>query len=306
MPTAKTPRKRKTSHYRSFRVSKRIKPPVQKKIPAVSRVMVDTIKHMMRNWKPFLGLILVYVILNLIFVKGFASTLDIPSIREELISSGTTGASTNTALLGVLFTSGNTASTDVGTLYQSAILLIVGLATIWLFRFSSSDKPEKIAVKQPFYEGMGPLIPFLLVLCVIGLQLLPMLAGLGIFSSVMSNGLAVTLLEQLLWALLALSLSLLSFYLVSSSMFALIIVTLPDTAPLSALRSARKVVEFRRLTMMRKLFMLTIISMLGFGLLMLVCIALVPVIAEWVFLILGGVLLPIVIGTIYKLYRALL
>lgn len=303
----KKARKRKNSSYRSFRMSKRIKPPVQKSLPTIPVLLRQTVRHIWQNKRVFLGVIAIYILLNLIFVKGFASTVDLGGIRSDLIESGTAaGTEVNVALLGVLFGSGNTATTDVGTLYQSIILVLTSLGFIWLFRQTSTDNKNAVKIKQPFYEGMAPLVPFLLVLCVIGLQLLPMLAGVGILSTVLSNGLAVTFVEQFVWALLTLSLTLLSFYMISSSMFALIIVTLPGTQPLGALRSARKVVQYRRAQLMRKLLLLTILLSFIFGLLVFLCIVVAPVLAEWFFFALGAFFLPLTIGLVYKIYRALL
>ncbi len=299
-------RVRKTPAYRSFKMTKRIKPPIQKKIPSVPAILRQTISHIWRNKKTFFGILLIYLVLNLIFVKGFASTVDISGLKQELALTANSGVNINLALVSTLFGSGNSAATEVGSLYQTVILILASLAFVWLFRHTNDDSDKKLTVRQPFYEGMAPLVPFLLVLCVVGLQLIPMVAGLGLLSTVLSNGLAVTLLEQVLWSLLALSLTLLTFYMISSSLFALIIVTLPDTTPMAALRSARKVVVFRRWTLMRKIFLMTILVTASFALIVFLSIIAVPFMAEWIFFIVSSVLVPIIIGFVYKMYRALL
>lgn len=94
-------------------------------------------------------------------------------------------------------------------------------------------------MRDSYYKGMYPLVPFMLVLLVIGLQLIPLVFGNLIYSSVLQNGLAITVIEKVIWLFLFLMLALLSGYMMISSLFSLYIVTLPDMTPLRALRSAR-------------------------------------------------------------------
>jgi len=262
---------------------------------------------MWRNKRTFIGVLIVYLLLNLVFVKGFSSTVDISGIKDQLTTAaGSGGASINLALVGVLFGSGNSASSEVGSLYQSLILVVITLAFVWLFRHTTTTTDKDIKIRQPFYEGMTPLVPFLLVMCVVGLQFIPMLAGFGILSTVLSNSLASTLIEQILWYGLALLLTLATFYLLSSSVFALVIVTLPDTKPMAALRSARNLVRTRRWIMMRKLFLMTILVSIGFAIVVFLSIVIIPFLAEWIFFIFSAVLVPVVVGFTYKMYRELL
>ncbi len=302
-------RRRKKPIYRSFRLSKRIKPPVSKNLPTVRRLILDTCLHMWRYRKIFVGLIFVNFLLNLVLVKGLSSALDIPSLKDELQqSSALSGVAMNAVLLGIVTSSGTEGISEVSNLYQTQITIISILAFIWLFRetYEHTAKKKVVKLKQPFYEGMAPLIQFLLLLMLIGLQLLPMVAGVGIFSLVQVNGLAVTAIETTVWAILALSLSLVSFYLLSPSVFSLYIVTLPKHTPLTAYKSAKSVVAFRRWTIIRKLFYFMIIIGLIYLAVLFGCIVLIPSLTEWVMLFLSSLILPLTIGCGYKLYRSLL
>lgn len=299
-------RKRKKPEYKTFKLTKRIKPPVQKKLPSVTNLLLETWKHIWRYRRVFFGVIAVYFLLNLIFVKGLTTALDVPALKQELQQTDLNGIALGATLLGVVAGSGTSAATEVANLYQTIIVIICALAFIWLFRQTYEAKPVKIKVKQPFYEGMAPVIPFLLLLIVIGVQLLPMVIGVSVFSTVQANGLAVTMIETVLWALLAVLLALLSFYLISASLLSLIIVTLPDMTPMQAYRSAKKVVAFRRWVIMRKLLLFALLLAMIFGGILLLFIMTIPVLTEWVMAILSAVALPLVIGSGYKLYRSLL
>lgn len=303
------PRRRKKPQYKPFRLRKKIKPPVRKDLPSVRKLIFDTCLHMWRYRKVFVGVILIYIVLNLVLVKGLSSALDIPAIKQELKeSSVASGATLNAVLLGVVASSGANGTTDVSSLYQTLITIVFMLAFIWMFRETHEHKLKKIQIKlrQPFYEGMTPIIPFILTLMLIGLQLLPMMIGVGIFSLVQVNGLAVTGIETFLWAVFAILLSILTFYLISASMFGLIIVTLPGGTPVGAYKSAKSVVAFRRWAIMRKLLVYLLVVGLIYAGVMFASIVILPVLTEWILALLSAFILPLSIGCVYKLYRSLL
>lgn len=249
-----------------------------------------------------------YVLLTLVFVKGFSNTLNIPELKDELSTiQNVSSTSTSLTLAGVVATSSGAESGSAAGVYQSILLIIFLLAYVWLFRRTNDETtPVKLAVKEPFYKGMQQLVPFLLTILVIGLQLIPLIVGLGIFGIVQSNGLAATTVEVFLWGLMAGSLSVLTLYFLSSSIIALVIVTLPGTTPMQALKNAKKKTEFRRSAVMVRLFALTLLVSIVLGLLLMLTILVIPAAAEFIFLVLSAVSLPIVVGAVYKLYRAIL
>ncbi len=300
-------RRRKLPAKKILGIKRSKRPSARKKLPSVFGLIHQSIRHIWQYKKPFIGLMVVYLFLVLLLVKGFSNNLDLPSLREEISQTITDNAfQQNIVLLGVVASGSSETPNETGNLYQTIIVIISVLAAIWLFR-QSHDRPDmKFKIKQPFYEGMGQLIPFILVLCVVGLQLLPMVIGLGIFGTVQQNGLATTGFELSLWALLAIGLSLLTFYFMASSLFALIIVTLPQSTPVASLRSARKIVKYQRWVIIRKLFALGFIFSLISLLALFAIIAAIPGFAEFFVLIITAVFMPIVIGAWYKLYRALL
>lgn len=282
---------------------------IQKKLPFIGKLLIDTCKHMWRHKRVFFGVIAVYLLLNIVFVKGLTTVLDVPTIKKELQeTSNLHGVELGATLLGVVAGSGGGA-TDVAGVYQTVIFIICTLAFIWLFRQTheiESLNKLKIKVKQPFYEGMAQLIPFILMLVLVGIHLLPMLIGLSVFATVQVNGLAVTAIEVILWAFFAFILALLSFYLISASLFSLIIVTLPAMTPMSAYKNAKKVVKNYRWVIMRKLLIFIIILMMFYGLVLLGAVMVMPFMAEWLMLIISALILPLSIGSGYKLYRSLL
>jgi hypothetical protein len=252
----------------------------------------------------FAGITLVYGLLNLLLVQGLVGNVDISGLKNQL-SSGSLGSlgSSLSVFAALVGSSGGGSGQSAGP-YQFFLTLIGSLAIIWALRQLLAG--SRLRIRDAYYRGMYPLIPFILVLMVIGLQLLPLLVGASVYSLVINNGIAVYAVEKLLWALMFGLLALLSLYLVSSSLFALYIVTLPDMTPLRALRSAKQLVRGRRWTVLRKLLWLPLLLLVAAAVVMVPIILWLTPLAQWVFFLLSMFALVAVHTYIYSLYRELL
>lgn len=306
--TTKDTRKLKQPQYKSFKISKRIKQP-KGKLPNSFNLFVSTFKVLLKNKKLFGGMLLVSFIFNVMLVKGLSSAsslTDIKGVLDGIFTGGAGKLTSGAALFAVLVSGSGSAPTESAGLYQSVLFVIFSLAFIWLFRQTAAEKPGKLRIRDAFYKGMYPLIPFIIVLVIIGLQLIPLVAANFLYGTVISGGLAVTVLEQVLWISLIFLLALLSLYMISSSIFGLYIVTLADMAPMQALRSARELVRFRRWSVMRKVFLLPLFVLITGAIIVIPLIIINAKLAEWVFYILSLLVLPFIHGYLYQLYRKLL
>lgn len=303
-PSAKT-RRLKAPRYRSFRLHKRIQHPV--KLPGVFRLFGRSVLFLRVHWRVFGGIILVYGLLSILLVRGVGSGLDLSELKSIVQGSTQENAGqlfTGLTLFGFLVNSASTAEDPSTGIYQTILVVLMSLALIWALRQLQAG--VKIGVRDAFYRGMYPLIPFILVLLVIGLQLLPLAIGSSLYGLVVANGIAVTAIEQLLWAVLFFMLALLSLYMVSSSIFALYIVTLPDMTPMKALRSARQLVLHRRWHVMRKVLFLPLAILVLAAVLIVPLILFVTPAAEAAFMLYSMVALAIAHSYLYALYRELL
>lgn len=303
----KSPRKRKQLEYTRFRYSKRIKHPGPR-LSSGWRLFWRSFRPLIQNWRLFGGILLVYTVLTIVFVRGFSSTSHLIELKTALdgVFSGTGGQlSTGVTLFGVLLGS-NAGTSQVATVYQTMLGILVSLSLIWSLRQVHAEQKKRTTIKDAFYKSTHPLIPFLLVILFIGVQLIPFLLGATIYSIVASNGLAVGLWEQIAWAAVFFLLALWSLYMLASSLFAVIIVTLPGMTPVKALRSARKLVRYRRWTVLRKLIFLPFIILLVLAVIMLPLILWATVLAEWSYFVLSLVALVVVLSYMYTLYRELL
>lgn len=309
-PTAsqktRTTRLLKPSAYRSFRLSKRIKHP-KGKLPSAFKLFKASIKHLLAHWKVFLGIVLVYFVLTILLVKGFGFSTNVQDVKEafkDLFDSKLSALETSVSLFGELIGSAGQTSNDVAGIYQSILLMTVSLALIWTLRQTYAK--TKVGIRDAFYKGLYPFVPFLLVLMVIGLQLVPLLIGNWLYGTVIANSIAIAGIEKAMWAMVFFFLALLSLYLISSSIFALYIVTLPDMRPMQALRSARELVRHRRWSVLRKVIFLPI-ALLVFGAVIIIPLILFAApLVEWVFFALSMSALAVIHSYMYALYRELL
>lgn len=302
--TAKV-RKRKVGKYKSFRLAKRIPHP-SGPLPSAWSIFTKARRLLWKNKKPLLWILALYLILNLVLVRGFASPLNVTAVKNDISQSfgkSATRADTTAAIFAQLIGSNGQTPASAG-IYQAILLIVFGMALIWIFRQSSLGK--KPTAKQALYNGMYPLIPLLLVIFVMFLQCLPAILGSDLYSATVTSGVASTGLEKAIWILLSSSLGILTLYMLFSSIFALFVVTLPDMTPMKALRSARQLVFSRRLNILRKLIFLPLLFVLVLALILVPAIYFVAPIAPWLYFILTILSVIIVDAYLFCLYKELL
>ncbi len=286
------------------KLSKKTTPAKQ---PNSFRIFYKSLNLLKDHWKLFAVIAVIYGLASLIFVRGASSGLNLTDLKATLQNSVHGDSSSLVAgatLVGYLFGNSNSSNNPTGGVYQTMLIILFSLVIIWSLRQILAGK--KINAKAAFYNGTYPLIQFVLVLAIIGLQLLPLLLGSWLFATVASGVIGAAAFEQFLWAVLALVLAILSVYWLGSSVFALYIVTLPQMTPIKALRSAKELVSGQRWTIIRKVLFLPLALLVLATFVMLPIVLLVTAAAEWIFFGLGLLILPFVHAYMYTLYRELL
>jgi len=257
------------------------------------------------QWRVIALFLVVFASINLLVAQSAASPDDINNLKttfHDLSKGDWSQLGASMALMVMLGTGSSQGST--ATSYQLVWMVMGSLAFIWLLRELYADNKPRI--RDTFYKGMYPLVPFLLVLLMMGLQLLPAIIGGTVFSVLVSNGIASTFAEQIAWGMACLLLGLVSLYWLSSSVFALYISCLPNMTPLNALRSARGLIEDRRGLVLRKVVYLPFALFVIGALIMTPLVLFAPLGAVAMFFILNSVGLLVLHGYFYRLYRALL
>lgn len=291
--------------YKSFKMQKSIKHP-GKKLPGSFKLLRVSTGVLKKNWKLFGSIGLVYILLLVVLAGGLNSRVDVKESRDLLdgIFSGSTAKITSGLTLFSIMIGTSADPAEAASAYRSIATVMLSLVVIWALRQVMAGKTATL--RDSFYKSMYPLVPFLIVLVVIGLQFLPFALGMSLFNIAVRAGLAATVPEQFIWVVFIFLLAVLSLYMVTASLLALYIVTLPDMRPMMALRSARELVHFRRWSVMRRFIVLPILMIVLGALIMLPVILFLPGAAQWVFILLGGLLLLVSHAYGYSLYRELL
>lgn len=303
---SKAPRTIKTPEYKSFRLSKKIKPVNKKPLPGIVRLCKISFAPFKKDKKLFLGIIFFYFLFMTLLASGITSARNFVTVKDNLeqVLGGGIHSAGSIATLFTYALGSSGGSSSASSNYQVFISLLFSLAIIWSIRQVLAG--DRIKIKQAFYQGMYPLVPFILVLFVIALQLIPALIGNFLLSTVLSNGLAVTFMEKSLWWLLFIMLSILSLYMLISSIFALYISTLPNMTPIVALRSARKLVLHRRLSVALRMLGLPVVILILYGLIMIPMIFILPILVIPLFILLNSFSLFFINSYLYNLYKELL
>ncbi len=296
--------RQQTKKYSSFRLQKRIKAD-QPVVLGSFKILKKALGTLRNHWKVFVGMAIIYGIFNVILVQSFAS-LNINDTKQAL--EGAFAGDWNKFMSGFsLFTylvgaSGSTNTQTAGA-YQFSLLLITSLAAIWTLRHVYQG--QTVRLRDAYYKGMYPVIPFLLVLAALAIQMVPLAFGSFLYSFAGGAG-ALTGTEMALWIAALFMLLVVSFYMISSTVFALYVVCLPEVAPMTALRSARALVRHRRWTVMRRLLFLPFALFAISAVIMVPIIMFLTPIAVWVFFVLTMMVIPVAHAYMYSLYRELL
>lgn len=253
----------------------------------------------LRNKLLFAGILGIYVLLNILFAGGFGQGVDAAGAKDQF-SNGLVGS---LAAYSQLVVSSAGSPSEAAGVYQIFFTIFASLALIWALRQIYAKQTTRI--RDAYYKGLYPIAPFVLLLIVICLQLLPMVIATALYQFVVATGVAATLLEVIIWLIVALTGTLVSAYYVSGTVIALLVVTLPDMTPVAALKLARKLTAGRRWTVLRKLLFLPLLLLIIAAVILLPLIAIYAPISQLGLLLVSPLLLAVSLSYMYALYREL-
>ena len=238
--------------HRSFHRTRRRDYRRSLKLPGYFAFARSVNKTLWKYKKTFIWLAVVYAVLTMI-LAGIGSQETYNSLASTLQDTGTQIFQGNLGQIGqaaLLFvsigSSGlNSSPTEAQQVYIVLLGLLVWLTTVWLLR--SLLAGHKVKMRDGLYSAGAPIIATLLVVLVLILQLIPIgLAAIG-YAAAQSTGLLDGgVAAMLFWFVVGL-LTIMSLYWITSTFFALIIVTLPGMYPMKALKTAGDMVVGRRL-----------------------------------------------------------
>lgn len=244
--------------HRSFQLTRKRDSDRSLQLPGYFAFTNYVVKTIWRNRKTF-GLLALTIAVATLLMVGIASQDTYSAIKETLNSTSGNlfgGAFGEIGKAGLLFVSAATGGisqnlSEVQQVYAGLITILAWLTSVWLIRNILAG--HKVKLRDGIYSAGAPLVSTFIVMIVFIVQLLPFALALIGYGAASASGLLNGGVEAMLFWVAALLLSILSLYWITSTFFALVIVTLPGMYPFSALKIAGDMVVGRRLRILYRL-----------------------------------------------------
>lgn len=196
------------------------------KIPEVSEQVIRSFQMIFRNWKLFLPLMAIGVVV-------------------AVLTMGVTGFFTET----------------VGV-FAVVIFLLLWLVTIFLTRQMMAG--NKVSLRDGLYNGATPLVSTFVVLAVVAVQCIPiMLLVIAYSAAIQTDFLSTPFYALVFWGFAAVMV-MISGYLLPSSLMALVAVTTPGLYPFRALMMTSELMAGRRLRfLLRLVALIFVVGVIG-------------------------------------------
>lgn len=241
--------------HRSFRLTPRRDYVRSLRLPGYISFTNQVFRHLWNYKKLFATSIAVYSLLGILFVgivsqDAYSQSTDLlKETGTSLFSGGWGEIGKSSALLLAIATGGfDDAKTEVQQVYGVLLFIIIWMSTVWILRAHlAGNKPR---FRDSLYNSSTPLISTLLIGLLFTVQLIPAAIGTIIYqvsATTLSGALAMMVF------VVAILLAILSLYLVTSTFFALVIVTLPGMYPWQAVKTAGDLVIGRRIRILLRL-----------------------------------------------------
>ncbi len=273
--------KKKTSNkwHKSFKRSYREDYVRELNIPGIMQHSLQSFKIIFKNWKVFAPFLIMMVVATIVLIgmmdeetyRKFQKILDQTAEETGTHDLGIM-AKSGLLLLSTITTGGVSGSNSDATVLITVILfLTIWLVTIYLIRHIKAN--EKVNLRDGLYNAMTPLISTLVLLIIVMIQCIPIVLLVVAYSAAVQTDFLATPFYALVFFIFAALMVLLSGYLLSGSLMALVAATAPGLYPLKALSAASELMAGRRIRFILRLIALFIVLVITWVIVMLPIIA---------------------------------
>ena len=254
--------KNRVKLHKSFKRSYREDYERNLEVPGIMAHLMETFKTLFQNWKLFLPLLLIVVVLNIILVglmseETYISFQDVLDQTSSEMANGDLGnvAKAGLLLISTITTGGlSGSSSEAAVVFAVVIFLIIWLTTIFLLRHRFAG--HKVKLRDGLYNAMTPLLSTFVVVAVIFVQCIPIILLIIAYSAAVQTEFLATPFYALVFFIFAALMILISGYLLSSSLIALVAVSAPGLYPTKALGTASDLMAGRRVKFIIRLIAL--------------------------------------------------
>lgn len=278
----------------------------------------DVLVLIRRNRNAYILFVLVYVIL-FTAIAGFISQTSYTDFTDSIKQIGPALTGGDIGKVGETFTIfGSIISGQLGQslgegqqTYIAILSFMTWMSIVWFLRHRLTG--AVVNVRDALYNSGAPIIPTLII-GVVGLfQLVPGALGVLAYFAATGTGTVAGGVESMLFAIAAILLVVLSLYWVTSTIFGLVIVTIPGTYPFRALSLAGDIVVGRRSSLLLRLLWMVFILLLIWAFVLVPAILLADAlpwkwlpIVPFVTQLLAGFSIIFAASYVYLLYRRMI
>lgn len=272
---------------RSFKLTKRRDARQPFMMPGYWAFTMEVTRFLLSQKRLFGAFLILYSVVSILTV-GFISN-ETYSIFSEVVSEELEVFETNLqSILHVFTLLGATMAgvfaepaSDIQSAVGYVCVFIGWLTMVWLLRQVFAG--HAVRLRDGVYSSCAPMVSSLIVVGVILVQILPVSFGILAYSVLSASGIIAGGVEAMLaWSIIAL-LATLSLYWITSSLIALVIVTLPGMYPFIALKKSSDLVVGRRIqVLVRILWSILIIGLVWVLTLLLAIIIHELINIEWI------------------------
>ena len=259
----------RTSPHRTFHRSYREDYKRELEVPGMMAHIFKTFQMIFKNWKVFLPLLILSVLMAVTFV-GIMNENTYQQFQEILdqttaeMGGGDIGmvAKASLLLISTVTTGGlSGSSSEAAAVFAVLIFLMIWLTTIFLLRHIMAK--QKVKFRDALYNSMSPLVPSLAIFVVAIFQCIPIFIFVIVLSAAIQTEFLAAPFYALIFFIFSALMFLLSGYLLSSSLMAFVAVSAPGLYPIKALRTASELMQGRRIRFMLRLvsLILTLVVM---------------------------------------------
>lgn len=264
--------------HRSFRRTRRRDYTRSLVAPGYISFTVEVGRMLRTHWRLFLLLTLVYAAIMVLL--GAITSQDVYATITELFSGagadvaeGGIGAFAEAALVTLAtFASGGSNLTAEQSVYLGFTLMFSWLATVWLLRELLLGRRPKL--RDGLYNSGAPILSTVGVLVVMAIQAIPVGIVMLAYAALSAIGFIDDGFGAMLFWLFASVVVAMVLYWLTSTLLALVVVTIPGMYPLRAVRVAGDLVVGRRLRILLRLLWGALLAAITWSLLLIVSVLL--------------------------------
>lgn len=256
--------KRHSRVHKSFKRSYREDYMRETSTPGVLHHILITFRVLFRNWKLFLPLLILSVVSAVLFVglmseETYQRFQEILDQTTEQVGAGDIGyvAKAGLLLISTITTGGLSSSmSEAAGIFAVVIFLIIWLTTVFLLRHILAK--HKVKFRDGLYNAMTPMVSTFIIFMIALIQCIPIIILIVAYSAALQTEFLATPFYALVFFIFAALMILVSAYLLSSTLMALVAVTAPGMYPMQAMKAASDLMSGRRTRLILRILALIV------------------------------------------------